>query len=111
MAGRRHQADSEQTPFNDVPDGDPNCANDPRENTRPVHKLRIRNVRAAISENARPDGTVWYSATFSRSYRSAGGKWHSTDSFGGNDLLTLAEAARQAFLWIEAATQGGEVSY
>ena len=111
MASRKHQADSEQTAVTDAPGGDPNDANNPEEKTQPVHTVRMRNVRAAIWENARPDGTVWYSSTFSRSYRSAGGKWHSTDSFGGNDLLTLAEVARQAFLWIEAATQGGEVPF
>jgi hypothetical protein len=111
MASRKHQVDSEQAVFTDARGDEPNDASNLDEKTQPVHKLRMRNVRAAIWENARPNGTVWYSAAFSRSYRSAGGKWQSTDSFGGNDLLALAEVARAPFLWIEAAAQGVEVTY
>jgi hypothetical protein len=111
MPRRKYQADGYQTAVTDIPAGDPNDANNLEEKTPPAHTVRIRNVRAAIWENARPDGTVWYSSTFSRTYRSADGKWHSTESFGGNDLLTLAEVARAAFLWMEAATQGGELPY
>lgn len=76
------------------------------EKNQPVHVVRIRSVRAAVWANPRPDGSVWHSVTFSRSYRDGDGNWHSTDSFGANDLLMLGEAARQAFNWIIASTQG-----
>ena len=77
----------------------------PTEKAQPVHTIRMRNIRAAVWQNARPDGTPWYSTTFSRSYRDEGGNWHSTDSFSGPDLLILAEVARAAFLWIVQTTQ------
>ena len=75
------------------------------EKSQPIQQLRIRNVRAAIWQNARPDGTPWYAVTFSRSYRDEGGNWHTADSFAGPDLLILAELARQAFAWVIATTQ------
>lgn len=81
------------------------------EKNQPAHSIRIRNVRAAIWANARPDNSVWYSVTFSRSYRDDGGNWHSADSFGTQDLLILSEVSRQAFLWIVATTQGGEIPF
>jgi hypothetical protein len=79
---------------------------DGEEKTQPVHTIRMRNVRAAIWQNARDDGSVWYATTISRSYRTDDGSWHTTDSFTGTDLLILAEVSRQAFLWIVQATQG-----
>jgi hypothetical protein len=78
----------------------------PTEKAQPIHTIRMRNVRAAIWQNARPDGTPWHAVTFSRSYRDEGGNWHSTDSFSGPDLLIIAEVSRAAFAYIIAATQG-----
>src|SRR5688572_9420629 len=78
----------------------------PTEKAQPVHTIRMRNVRAAVWANSRPDSSVWYAVTFSRSYRDEGGQWHSTDSFGGADLLILAEVSRAAFAYVIAATQG-----
>jgi hypothetical protein len=77
----------------------------PTERTQPIHTIRLRNVRAAIWQNARADGTPWYTVTYSRNYRDEGGNWHSTDSFAAMDSLLLAEVSRQAFLWIVATTQ------
>jgi hypothetical protein len=77
----------------------------PAEKAQPVHAIRLRNVRAAIWQNARADGTPWYTVTYSRSYRDEGGQWHSTDSFAAMDSLLLAEVSRQAFLWIVQTTQ------
>jgi hypothetical protein len=77
----------------------------PTEKTQPVHTIRMRNIRAAIWANFRPDNSVWYTVTYSRSYRDEGGNWHSTDSFAAMDSLLLAEVSRQAFLWIVATTQ------
>jgi hypothetical protein len=81
------------------------------EKTQPAHQIRIRNVRAAIWQNVRDDGSVWYATTVSRSYRTDDGSWHTTDSFAALDLLILAEVSRQAFLWIVAATQGQNVPF
>src|SRR4051794_9975660 len=39
----------------------------PTEKAQPVHTIRLRNVRAAIWQNARADGTSWYTVTYSRS--------------------------------------------
>jgi hypothetical protein len=110
MPSRKRQAYNRRTAVTDAPDADANDA-DNGEKKPPAHRFQLRNVRAAVWKNARPDGTVWYSATFARRYCSAGGKWHSADSFGANDLLTLAEVAREAFLWIETMTQGEEGPY
>jgi hypothetical protein len=90
----------------DNPAGDSIETENGEEKTQPVHSIRMRNVRAAIWQNARDDGSVWYATTVSRSYRTNDGSWHTTDSFIGPDLLILAEVSRQAFLWIVAATQG-----
>src|SRR4051812_41227893 len=49
----------------------------PTEKAQPVHTIRMRNVRAAIWANPRPDGSVWYAVTYSRSYKGEDGNWHS----------------------------------
>ena len=77
----------------------------PTEKAQPVHTIRLRNVRAAIWQNARADGTPWYTVTYSRSYRGEDGNWHSTDSFAAMDSLLLAEVSRLAFHWIVQTTQ------
>ena len=76
------------------------------EKTQPVHKIRIRNVTGAIWQNARQDGTTYYTFTASRSYRDEQGNWHSTSSFGAPDGFILAEVARQCALHIVGLTQG-----
>jgi hypothetical protein len=90
----------------DSPAGHSPETDDGEEKTQPVHTIRMRNVRAAIWQNARDDGTVWYATTISRSYRAEDGSWHTSESFTGPDLLIRAEVSRQAFLWIVAASQG-----
>ena len=111
MTRKRQHGGGEVAGVNDARADGTHEAGGLEEKTQPAQVVRIRNVRAAIWQNARPDGSTWYSTTFSRSYRSDDGSWHSTDSFGGNDLLTLAELARQAFLWIVEATQGGDTPF
>jgi hypothetical protein len=59
-----------------------------------------------IWENRSPEQGTWFSTTFSRVYTDGSGKEKSAQSFGRDDLLVLAEVARQAFLWI-AGQQGG----
>ncbi len=76
------------------------------EKAQPVHKIRIRNVTGAIWQNARQDGSTYYTFTASRSYRDEQGNWHSTSSFGAPDGFILAEVARQCALHIVGLTQG-----
>jgi hypothetical protein len=76
------------------------------EKVQPAHVVKLRNVRIAIWANARADGSVWYSCSPSRSYRAEDGSWHTSENFGVQDLLILAEASRLAFNWIVATTQG-----
>jgi hypothetical protein len=72
----------------------------------PAHEIRIGRVRCMIWENRSPEQETWYSLTFSRVYTDGGSKEKSAQSFGRDDLLVLAEVARQAFLWV-ARQQGG----
>ena len=48
-----------------------------------------------------------HQATFSRLYHD-GDQWHSTDSFGRDDLLVLAKVADQTHSWICAQHQDTE---
>ncbi len=66
--------------------------------TRPIHQIQFNGVRAAIWENETEQGVV-HKVTVSRSYRKDG-EWHSTDSYGRDDLLLLAKAADHAHTWI-----------
>ena len=52
-------------------------------------------MRAAIWQNATEKGTR-YNVTFSKLYRDKEDNWKDTTSFGKEDLLLLAEVARQA---------------
>lgn len=65
---------------------------------RPVHQIRIGRIRAAIWANATEHG-VWHNVSFERSYKD-GEDWKSSDSFGRDDLLTLAKLADLAHTWI-----------
>lgn len=71
---------------------------------RPVHKVRLRSVTAAVWQN-QSDRGPWYSVTVSRSYRDDAGNWHTAENYSGGDLLLLAEVSRLAFLWIERTGQ------
>lgn len=67
---------------------------------QPVTKVRIGALQAAIWENKSEKYTT-FNVTFSRLYR-ANGQWHSTTSFGRDDLLALAKLADQAHTAITA---------
>lgn len=75
--------------------------------TRPVHTVRLRNVRAAIWANDTEVG-VRHNTTVSRIYRDAkdGDQWKTSDSFGRDDLLLLAKVLDIAHTWISEHTQG-----
>jgi hypothetical protein len=65
---------------------------------RPVHKVRIGLIKAAVWANPGRDG-VQYNVTFERRFHD-GEAWRSTSSFGRDDLLKLAKIADQAHSWI-----------
>ena len=65
---------------------------------RPVHKLRIGLIKAAIWANVTREGII-HNVTFERSYHD-GEAWKSSNSFGRDDLLKLAKVADEAHSWI-----------
>lgn len=71
----------------------------------PAREFRFGHLRASVWENHHATEGVWYSVTFCRSFRDAAGNWKTAHSFGKNDLLALAELARQAYLWIAGVSQ------
>lgn len=76
------------------------------EKVQPVHAIRLKNVRGAIWSNRTESGT-FLNVTFSRSYRDQEGNWHTTESFGRDDLLLLAKIADLAHSWIWEQIQHG----
>ena len=71
--------------------------------TKPTQEVRLGAIKAAIWRNDTEAG-VRYNATFSRLYKD-GESWKSTESFGRDDLLTLAKVADQTHSWICAQQQ------
>ena len=65
---------------------------------KPAHEIRISGVRATIWKNDTEKGPR-FNSTFERSYRD-GEDWKISDSFGRDDLLTMAFIAGEAFRWI-----------
>ena len=82
-------------------------------NQKPIDEVRIGRVKATIWKNGTEDAPrssrdtpayVAYNVTFSRLYKD-GAQWKSTQSFGRNDLLTLAKVADLAHTRIYALPQ------
>jgi hypothetical protein len=65
-----------------------------KESNKPVETVRYGTISASIWRNETDNGT-WFNVTFSRSYND-GKEWKHTDSFGRDDLLTLAKVANEA---------------
>jgi hypothetical protein len=61
---------------------------------RPVDKIRIGNITAAIFENSGQNGK-FYSVKLERGYKD-GETWKNTDSLGRDDLLVAAKALDKA---------------
>lgn len=70
--------------------------------TKPVHKIRMGRIQAAIWANAH-SGRTFYSVTAERRYRS-GESWKTSTSFGQQDLLALAKVIDEAHSWIIEAS-------
>jgi len=62
---------------------------------RPIEKLRSYPLQAAIWKNESDKG-VFYSVTFSRSYKD-GDEYRDVDSFSGTQLLQLSHLAAKAY--------------
>ena len=82
-------------------------------NQKPIDEVRIGRGKATIWKNGTEDAPrssrdapayVAYNVTFSRLYKD-GDQWKSTQSFGRNDLLTLAKVADLAHTRIYALPQ------
>lgn len=71
--------------------------------TKPVHTVKLGLVEAAVWRNEN-DGKPRYNVTVRRSYAVAekDGRlnWSTTDSFGRDDLLSLAKVVDCAHSWI-----------
>src|SRR5690242_18857418 len=68
---------------------------------RPVHTVRHGRIKAAIWENETQKGAM-HNVTFARSYQDGEENWHDTQSFGFDDLMTVAKCAFDAHTWISA---------
>jgi hypothetical protein len=70
-------------------------------NNKPVSTLRYGHIKATIWENASKQG-LFFSTTFSRSFKDQSGTWRNGASFGLNDLEALVTVAREAKEWMAA---------
>ena len=77
---------------------------------RPAHEIRLGRIKATIWANQHDNGT-WYNVTLTRNYKD-GDEWKSSNSFGRDELLTVAKVADSANSWIheqsQPATPSGE---
>lgn len=69
------------------------------ESNKPVHRIRLSNISAAIFKNETNEGKSFFNVQFDRSYKD-GEEWKHTQSFGRDDLLQLAKVADQTHSWI-----------
>ena len=66
---------------------------------RPVHEIRLAQVRASIWRNPGNASRAWYTVSVSRVYRD-GDVWKDSTSFRRDDLPLVAKAAEMAYAWI-----------
>jgi hypothetical protein len=65
---------------------------------KPAHKIRSGALTVTVWKNDGENGP-WYSVTPSRSYKK-GEAWKDADSYGFDDLMTLAKLLDLAHTWI-----------
>lgn len=70
---------------------------------KPAHKIQHRGLAVTIWKNDGKNGP-WYSVTLSRRYKQ-GEEWKDSSSYDEDDLLLLAELAKEAHIWIRQASQ------
>lgn len=66
---------------------------------RPVHEIRLGNIRATIWQNESSEGGAWYRASITRRYKN-GNEWADTTSFSRDDLPVVGQATSMAYAWI-----------
>jgi len=62
----------------------------------PAHTARVGNVEIAIWRNQGANGDFYTASAPKIRYRDEMGEWKDGSSYGGLDLLALAECAREA---------------
>ena len=110
MSRRKANHEENGVAVEQPPTPSPEAAEAPQseeEKVQPVHAIRLRNVRAAIWVEPDRGRCTYLNVTFSRSYRDQEGNWHTTESFGRDDLLLLAKVADLAHTWIWEQLQSG----
>jgi len=60
---------------------------------KPVSKVTLYPVNAAIWRNENGKGDTFYNVTFERTFKNEANELQSSSSFGFGDLLTLAKVA------------------
>lgn len=72
------------------------------ERKQPVAQIRIGRLKATIWENTSSSSNgPWHNTQFCRLFKNdADGEWNESTNFGRDELLTLAELARETFRWI-----------
>ena len=68
-------------------------------NQKPIHQIRIGNVRASIWEQYSDKGP-FLTVTFSRSYKDKQDQWQNGNSYLGYDLEALMDCALEAKEWV-----------
>ena len=71
-------------------------------NNKPVHKIRMGSISAAIWENAFDTDRTTHRAILVKSYRDSKGNWQETGSFRSEDLLLVSRVAQLAADWMFA---------
>ena len=69
--------------------------------SQPAYKLRDGTLQVTIWRNTSTSGQTYYTVNPTRSYRGTDDEWRETDSLGTDDLLTMAELLREAYVWIK----------
>jgi hypothetical protein len=62
------------------------------EKTKPVSEVKFGSIVASIWKNESKSG-IYYNVTVARVYKDAEDNWKRSDSFGRDDLLTVAKVA------------------
>lgn len=70
-----------------------------RSENRPVHTVRHGRIKATVWLNQTQRGPM-HNVTLTRSYQDEEGNWHDTQSFGFDELMTVAKAVFDAHTFI-----------
>lgn len=77
----------------------------PNEKNKPAHEIRLGRIKAVIWGNELDGGGFRHNVQLRRIYKDDQGEWKTSDSFGRDDLMLVAEVARQAACWIHQRAQ------